>query len=356
MTGSLSARDDFRLNNFDLLRLLAATEVLIFHAKAHLGLAFPAWADSLWHFRGVPVFFVISGFLISASYERSSGIGSYFRNRALRIFPGLWACISITVLVASLFGFSFLHPAGLAWYVAQLGALIYTPGFLKDFGFGSYNGSLWTIPVEIQFYFVLPVLYWLARRSKISLDAVLIAAFVLFSLIGICINHLFPDMLTSEETRIAKLLKYAFFTHFYMFLAGTLLQRHIAVVHRFLQGKGVLWLAAYIAVVNLKPAGAIGDYLALMMLAVAVVSLAYTLPSLSSRLLRGNDISYGVYIYHGLVLNILVSLSWTGSAISLLATVGGATLAAWLSWILIEKPSLRLKRQSLRTTEAALPV
>lgn len=53
---------EFRRNNFDLLRLLAATEVLVFHAKSHLDIDFPAWADKLWYFRGVPVFSLYLGF------------------------------------------------------------------------------------------------------------------------------------------------------------------------------------------------------------------------------------------------------------------------------------------------------
>jgi peptidoglycan/LPS O-acetylase OafA/YrhL len=80
-----------RRNNFDLLRLAAALQVVHAHASEHLHIAYGAAGrivnDVLLLFPGVPVFFVISGFLISMSYERSDDIAGYARNRVLRIFP-----------------------------------------------------------------------------------------------------------------------------------------------------------------------------------------------------------------------------------------------------------------------------
>lgn len=340
---------EFRRNNFDLLRLLAATEVLVFHAKSHLDIGFPAWADKLWYFRGVPVFFVISGFLVSASFERSNDLFSYFRNRALRIFPGLWVCLLVTVLVASFFGFSFLSVSAAKWFFLQMFGGIYTPDFLKEFGFGSYNGSLWTIPVELQFYIVLPILYYFSRLTNISENAVLLFSFIFFSVVGFSISFLFPDMLTPSETRTAQLLKYAFFTHFYLFLAGVLLQRSISSLVPILVGKGLAWIALYVLFVSLMPKNPIFDCLSLLLLAVTVVSVAYTVPDVSARVLKGNDISYGVYIYHGLVLNILVGIGLVGRGSSLLLTLVLACAAAYVSWVFVERPFLQRKRQSLRS-------
>lgn len=340
---------EFRRNNFDLLRLLAATEVLFFHAKSHLDIDFPAWADKLWYFRGVPVFFVISGFLVSASFERSNDLFSYFRNRALRIFPGLWVCLLVTVLVASFFGFSFLSVSAAKWFFLQMFGGIYTPDFLKEFGFGSYNGSLWTIPVELQFYIVLPILYYFSRLTNISENAVLLFSFIFFSVVGFSISFLFPDMLTPSETRTAQLLKYAFFTHFYLFLAGVLLQRSISSLVPILVGKGLVWIALYVLFVSLMPKNQIFDCLSLLLLAVTVVSVAYTVPDVSARTLKGNDISYGVYIYHGLVLNILVGIGLVGRGSSLLLTLVLACAAAYVSWVFVERPFLQRKRQSLRS-------
>lgn len=337
----------FRTNNFDLLRLLAASQVLFFHARAHLDLHYAAWTDAFWYFRGVPVFFVISGYLISASWERGAGNATYVENRLLRILPGLWTCIVITVAVATLFGFDFLHPGAVVWFFAQLVGIIYTPAFLADFGFGSYNGSLWTIPVELQFYFILPLFYLAAERMRLSIDAVLVAAFVFFSIVGFAIMVFFPDMLTPQETRAAKLLRYCFFTNFYVFLAGVLLQRFAVYRSRLIAGRGLYWTAVYAGLVWLSPAGPVGEYALMLVLAVTVVSLAYTLPDLAHRLLRGNDISYGVYIYHGLLIDILVEMKATGSTGHLLAVAIGTYAAATVSWFVVERSFLRRKKSTL---------
>ncbi len=343
---------EFKVNNFDLLRILAATQVVVSHTVAHLGLPHPPLWRLIEAFPGVPIFFTISGFLISASYERSSGVRTYGRNRLLRIFPGLWCVVLLTIPVASAFGFSFLSLRGLAWLAAQLVGLIYTPHFLKPFGFGSYNGALWTIPIELQFYVLLPGLYALTRRSR-HRTAWIAAVFVAF----IGAGWLFARMASPVEEGLAeplghKLFRYSFVPHIYMFLAGVLLQRVGAHASRWIAGRGWLWLAGYVGVHLLLPAGATAFVVNSLLMAVTVVSLAYTTPGVSDRVLRGNDISYGVYIYHGLVLNALLELGWRGHA-WLLAVVLAVTYAVGLaSWVFVERPFLRRKRSAMHPTAA----
>ena len=69
-----------RPNNFDLIRLLAAIQVVIYHGVEHLkieGLKDTWLLFILECFPGVPIFFVLSGFLVSASWERSKSLGQY---------------------------------------------------------------------------------------------------------------------------------------------------------------------------------------------------------------------------------------------------------------------------------------
>src|SRR5437762_5098663 len=131
--GSLMS-DEFKVNNFDLLRILAAAQVVFAHTVSHLGIAHPPLWALVEAFPGVPIFFAISGFLISASFERAHSVVDYSRNRFLRIYPGLWCIVLVTVVVTALFGFDLLHLRALAWLGCQLVGLIYTPGFLKPFG------------------------------------------------------------------------------------------------------------------------------------------------------------------------------------------------------------------------------
>jgi peptidoglycan/LPS O-acetylase OafA/YrhL len=168
-----------RTNNFDLIRLLAAMQVVVSHGGEYLGVAL--WRPLmtvLGFLPGVPIFFVVSGFLISLSWERAPSAGHYLRNRLLRIYPALWVCLLISIAIFLSAGVrpdSFRHFA--AWVVAQATVVqFYNPTFLRSFGVGVLNGSLWTIPVELQFYLVLPFLALAARKRPLRWLVLTIAA------------------------------------------------------------------------------------------------------------------------------------------------------------------------------------
>ena len=75
---------DFRDNNFDLVRLFAAFQVALNHSIKHLKVGdgvFVAVNDLLKLFPGVPIFFFVSGFLISRSFERNSAVSYFVHNR-----------------------------------------------------------------------------------------------------------------------------------------------------------------------------------------------------------------------------------------------------------------------------------
>lgn len=293
----------------------------------------------------MPIFFVISGFLISASWQRTPTTTNYVIRRTARIFPGLWCCIIATAAVAA--GFGFLGPIGqtLTWLVTQMAGLIYTPSYMTGFGVGAYNTSLWTIPIELQFYVVLPILLVLAARLRIGRVALPIG-FVAFLAIATALYWTWLPPLGSSETGLQKLVRYSFVPHFYMFLAGATIREYGLHRTKIFAGAGLWWLlgyAVYLAIVPHDPlhhpVGAIGSRL---ILSAAVISCAYTLPELANKTLRNVDISYGIYIYHGLLINILIQLGYmhrqTGLLIVVIATVAIATL----SWFGIEKPVLKL--------------
>ena len=63
-----SGRTSVRQNNFDLIRLVAASQVVLFHGLEHLGpsgVTHSVLGEALSWFPGVPIFFVVSGFLIT---------------------------------------------------------------------------------------------------------------------------------------------------------------------------------------------------------------------------------------------------------------------------------------------------
>ena len=88
-------------NNFNLLRLIAALQVMFVHANGYLA----DKSDLSWYitnilnFSGVTVFFLISGFLISMSYAKNQDLKTYIKNRILRIYPGLYINIFIGIVI-----------------------------------------------------------------------------------------------------------------------------------------------------------------------------------------------------------------------------------------------------------------
>jgi peptidoglycan/LPS O-acetylase OafA/YrhL len=248
-------------------------------------------------------------------------------------------------VAVSCFGFDFFSTQGISWALAQAGGMIYTPAFLDGFGFGSYNGSLWTIPIELQFYVLLPALYLLGggglRTTRLAA-----AGFAVFFVVAVLHRTYVPSASGPEpELMIFKLLRYSFIPHVYLFFAGVLMQRlkiHESLIFR---GKGLHWLAAYLLLVGIAPQAPLVEIVKLLMLGVVAVSLAFTAPGTSLKILGRTDISYGVYIYHGLLINIFVQSGlvgqWSYAAWLFLLT----GLAGYLSWTLVEKPCLLHKQR-----------
>ena len=338
-------------DNFDVLRLLVAVLVMVRHGMTRLGIDEPGWWWFVEVFPGVSIFFVISGYLVSASWERSKGLQAYARSRVRRIFPGLWACVLATAAVALYFGFDFLHGPGLFWLGTQLVGLIYTPGFLAEFGSGSYNGALWTIPVSLQFYVMLPVIYLLmSRRSGAN------RGFFLLWLAAAVLALIFRPMLytgTGEpETLELKLLRYSIVPHLYLFLLGLLFHRYRIQDWTLIRGKALGWLVAYLAAMYFLPDSTVKEVAQPVLLAFLAMSFAYSAPGYMGGTLRGNDVSYGLFIYHGLVINVFVELGLMGSAAHAWGMTAVTLVISWLSWRFIESPFLGRRRETVR----AMPV
>ena len=344
---------DFRKNNFDLIRILAALQVAIVHGLYHFDIdkINSTYSYILSYFPGVPIFFVVSGFLISASWERNRDARSYLTNRFLRIYPGLWACFLVSLV--SIFVFYdpvFSAKEMIGWIAGQLTIVqFFNPDFLRGYGVGVVNGSLWTIPVELQFYLVLPFIYLFLDKVKWRKGA-LLGFFVAF----VAINQYFSYKIAGRGDFIAKLIGVTVIPYIYMFFFGVLLQRNIPLVKKFLVGKVLWWVVAYALVqwafsfTDIYSNGNLINPLSYMILAALVISFAYTYTDTFGNVLKGNDISYGYYIYHMIFVNALVQLAmfspWENLALMLTLNL----VAAVLSWKFIEKPCLALKKFTIK--------
>jgi peptidoglycan/LPS O-acetylase OafA/YrhL len=357
----MSQRVSTRVNNFDLLRLLAALQVAFFHSARHLDLALDRDNVAVLLGRalpGVPIFYVISGFLISLSWERNHALGQYARNRFLRIYPALWMCLGVSVAAAAWFGgVGFLRVEAGPWLLAQLTiAQFYNPDFLRPYGVGVLNGSLWTIPVELQFYLLLPLLYRGLRLAERRGNGSL----ALIALLSLGVNQAYVRLAASAPDHLGvKLLYVSLAPHLYMFLMGVLIQRNFTRLSPLLAGRGAFWLLAYALAVGVARAlgATLGSNtpnpLLMGVLALTVISCAYSAAGLSERLLRGNDISYGTYIYHMVVVNAAIEMGASPTFRALAIVLAITLVAAWASWVLVERPALARKRNPLHPVSAA---
>jgi peptidoglycan/LPS O-acetylase OafA/YrhL len=352
---------DWRVNNFDLLRLLAALQVAAVHSIAVLkptGYFARSLGAGLDRFPGVPIFFVISGVLISKSYEHSDSLRDYLRNRCLRVFPGLWVCLVASVAVILALGVGsfgrITTPDWLWWWAAQMSIFQnFQATFLEPLRTG-LNGSLWTIPIELEFYIFLPALYGILRL-RTHLGNVRLLAIALASL---ALQLLMVDSHLGQ-VRAYSLLGATLAPHLWMFLVGVSIQRNWSTVRGWLFGRAHWWGLGYLvlcAAARWLRVDTGGNYMSpvlLLPLAGLIVSLAMSAPQLSSRILGHRDFSYGLYLYHMLVIELLVGVAapsgWAAFAAALIVSLG---LAA-LSWTLIEKPYLKGKRGALRAVSDA---
>lgn len=151
----------------DGLRAFAVLSVVIYHLHA-------AWLPG--GFVGVDVFFVISGFIVSASianYRSSSFLqffAFFYARRIKRIFPALIVCLLFTAYVSALFiPSSWLsavnQQTGLYAFLGLSNFILASTGrdyFAPTTEFNPYTHT-WSLAVEEQFYLVFPILYlaWL---------------------------------------------------------------------------------------------------------------------------------------------------------------------------------------------------
>ena len=159
--------------------------------------------------------------------------------------------------------------------------------------------------------------------------------------------------LNPKETVIEKLFNVSFIPWIYMFLFGAM-TAHYANARALMLNTNFIFLALLFAAVYL-----FSEYLGLHwgnginpigfgLIATICLRLGFMKAHTSDALINKNDVSYGVYIYHMPIINFILYLFGTGSWQfygALIATF----VCAMLSWVLVEKPSLRRKSHAART-------
>lgn len=298
-----------RDNCFDFLRFLFAFNVVLGHLTVIA--LFPELQQySRFFDTGLSVtgFFVISGFLIAQSFDRSSSIQSYFSKRAKRLLPAY-----ILVVLACAFGLVVLSalPAKEYFLSAEwwryLGANLTFLNFLQPslpgvfessyINDNSVNPALWTLKIEVGFYLIIPLLMmWLRRsiRPWLILSSLYILAVIyrngLLSL---------ADMTGTEMYSFLARQLPGFMSYFAAGMAGYIYKDY------FLKYKNHIITPALL-VFGIEYYYGL-DIFTPLCWGIIVLWAAYSLPALNNFAKYG-DISYGIYIYHGPILKTLLTL------------------------------------------------
>ncbi len=320
-------------NSFDFLRLCAAFSVLFAHHFNLTGTHAPQIFGVVTGHWGVITFFALSGYLVMGSYFNDPHLGRFLARRALRIFPGLIACVVVTVFLMGPWVSSldardyFSHP--LTWLYLKnmmLDIQFLLPGvFANNPYFNSVNGSLWTIPWEFKFYLALGGVSWLlGQYRKRALPAIL-----LLGILYIAVRNWQETLSTVEQFALVFLIGMLMQAVPQIIGANTPMHRNLRIAVLLL----TLWLVQTHIVLLMA------TWAALMIIIGKSVEIPFP------GWLRTRDISYGVYLYAFPIQQVVYSMGWHQEFYwpTFMLVVFITTAFAVVSCLLIEQPALRFK-------------
>jgi peptidoglycan/LPS O-acetylase OafA/YrhL len=379
-----------RFELIDSLRAIAALCVVVAHTAVFAGFSAHAWTTALWSGLtiGVPIFFVISGFLLYRPFLAARVLGApatslrtYAWRRALRILPAYWLALTVLGWWAHLHGV-FTHD----WWRYYFFLQVYSHRTL-------YGGILpaWTLCVEVTFYALLPVFAAAmgrlgARadsRRRIRLELIALGVLALASLVLRTIDLAGPRTVL-DNTLLENFDWFALGMGLAVVSVASEDRQPVAALGRAVaRWAPACWVAAmavYVLVARLFPFasvqvrgiffqtawGGLGVHLGFGLIAVLLVAPAvFVRPgSVPARVLRWRVlawlglISYGIYLWHDPLLGKLLEHGlyswWRGHQFLVLApaTIIVAVVAAALSYYVCERPILALKDAGVRARRA----
>ncbi len=320
-----------RLAIVDLLRIVAALSVMWYHFGFRTR-SEVVRSTTHWGFTGVQVFFVVSGFIIPWALARGRfdwprDAGRFILKRTLRLDPPYLVASALSALLIWQ-EWRFLGSAGpeptFPW-TTTLAHLGYLNGVL---GLGWYNGNCWTLGIECQFYLaavaLLPLI--LSKAPAVQLG---------FHALGLAASWAAVDLVTGPAAVHSPWLL-QWLPLFLMGIAAFERFSGLLTTPAFLS---VIVAAAIVAAATGSPAGALAG--AIASLAIAFVSLPH-----HPRIAAAASLTYSFYLLHEPIGSRAVSLvSRLGSGTlvnmaALAAGIGSSLVAAWLLFILVERPAL----------------
>lgn len=339
----MSSRDSGRLAFLDVIRGLAALAVVVQHGLERFAPGYLPW--SLRHVNlgafGVTAFFLVSGFIIPYSLERSGSLKVFWLGRLFRLYPLYWASLAAAV-VLGVAGLAPL-PAGAREALPRF-VLANATMFQEWVRVPHAIGVYWTLSMEMVFYVLCAALFFLGWNKRSLLWAWAALGAMVAGTVGLALV-LHRDLPAGRVGLIVS----AF--------AGTALCRHFfgelharKVVPLFAATLAGFALCFWLHFDKLASATrtldwSFGAVLTSWVLAYAFVLALYALRGRTFPLaLRWlGRVSYSLYLVHPLVLDALPGAG--PAALRLVEFVGASVLVSGLSYAAIEQPCIDLGKQ-----------
>ncbi len=356
-----------KLYGLDHLRALAITLVFLFH----YGRLFPhpQWVEAISKFgwTGVDLFFVLSGYLIASQlFLRITRTGSFsykefFIKRFFRIIP------AYLVVVALYFLFPILReregPAPLWRY------LTFTQNFGLDLRIHGTFSHAWSLCIEEQFYFFLPLALLVllslkqTRKGYLVLIGVFIAGFILRLYSW---NTLITPLLETDGFGLAwyKWIYYPTYCRLDGLLAGVSIAaifQYAPRIRAWIERRGNFFFVMSLCILAGTYFLCLDEFsfeasifgfplvaLGYTCMVVAAISPGCFLYRIDSKLTTAiATLSYGIYLTHKIIIHAtqasVITIVESDSSILFLVSIVASVLAAWVLNIIIEKPMLRLR-------------
>lgn len=337
-----------RMNNYNMIGFVSALMVVLGHMCHLIGIPPTLFMGQAVSTLAVKILFVISGCLTATSYMRDRNVIRYGIRRISRILPGLIGVVLFSILIIGPI-FSSLDTIDYFKHDVTWGYLknilfnvqYFLPGVFSNNPYpDAVNGSLWTLPVQMGLYIMLPIVFTIFRQFDKIKVSFMIA--ILLEGVNIILSRFFPEIrIVIWGTDIISAL--TIMPYFFMGIVFT-----SSKIKKYLNLQLGIGLVLVSAMLNFAPAKT--ELLVFLILPYFVFSFALAEKPFFGKWFSRNDFSYGMYLYGFVLQQAIVTILWKYQltlniywVISSIITV----VFGMLSWFCIERPFQQLGKKLL---------
>ncbi len=327
-------------NAFDLIRVICCLIVVYEHT---VGMG----KISLWsaHVQGLAVdcFFILSGFWVTNSFERSKNIREYALGRCKRLLPAYYLIIFATVFILGFYSKWGIRGFYTSWHTWKyfFCNLIFCnflqqtlPGVFEGNPWdGAVNGALWTMKIEVGFYIVLPILVFIKKKINSSRVSIVLSIMLIFlSAILECFY---------ARLGIPEVLGHQLPSFISYFICGMILHYGYVYFENFTRNiRGLLLFVAAFALLLLRYMGIFGIWVSVLMpflLSWIVFFIGIRFTALGGLIQR--DLSYPMYLIHFPIVQLMIwkKMIITNGFLGLVSVICITFSAAYCADYLIRK-------------------